>query len=263
MIFEKITIGDATLIRGDSIALLEQGYYQQFELGAIVSDPPYGIGYEYGGGGNGCRHFSGYTAAAIKNVKEQIKGDDQPFQPQAWCDLAPLSGDKLGLKICLFGANNFMQRLPDGGTLLAWDKHLGSGADDSFTDCEWAWVGRKAKREVFRWKWKGVIKNQTQPLDFPFGKTIRSHVMQKPVELMRWCIEKCKAKEHSIILDPFMGSGSTGIAALSLGHQFVGVEFSQEHFDTAVKRVKAFYGLLEGSNMDMFNDYSGHKEEAA
>lgn len=250
MIFETITIGDATLIHGDSIALLEQGYYQQFELGAIVSDPPYGISYAHNGdGGSG-----GIKSArsATKNVKEQIKGDDQPFQPQAWCNLAPKTDT--GLKICLFGANNFMQRLPEGGTLLAWDKHLGSSADDSFTDCEWAWVGRKVKREVFRWKWKGVVKNQTQPLDFPFGNTLRSHVMQKPVSLLAWCIDKCAPKEHSIILDPFMGSGSTGIAALSKGHKFIGVEFSQEHFDTAVKRVKAFYGLLEGDNMDLFHD---------
>lgn len=250
MIFEQITIGDATLIRGDSIALLAQGFYQQFELGAIVSDPPYGIGYSHNSKG-----IQG-DKKGLQSTTGMIKGDDQPFQPMPWCDIAPSSGDKLGLKICLFGANNFMQRLPEGGTLLAWDKHLGTASDDCFTDCEWAWVGRSVKREVFRWKWKGFLKNQTQPLDFPFKSSKRSHVMQKPVELMRWCIDKCKPVEGSIILDPFMGSGSTGIAALSLGHKFVGVEFSQEHFDTAVMRVKAFYGLLEGDNMDLFQDFA-------
>jgi site-specific DNA-methyltransferase (adenine-specific) len=78
------------------------------------------------------------------------------------------------------------------------------------------------------------------------------HPTQKPVELMRWCIEKVKCPEHGVILDPYMGSGSTLIAGLSLGYKVIGVEYDQEHFDMAVKRVKAFYGLLEGNNMDLF-----------
>jgi DNA modification methylase len=248
--FEKVTIGDATLYLGDSTELLKEGVLGDFH--AIVSDPPYGVGYVHGGNDSGVRTNGitlGYTIT--KNVKQQIKGDDEPFQPQIWLDVAPRTADKQ-LRILLWGANNFMQRLPEGGTLLAWDKHLGAAADDSFTDCEWAWVGRKVKREVFRWKWKGLIKNQSQPLDFPFGNMGRSHVMQKPVELMRWCIEKVKCPEHGIILDPYMGSGSTLIAGLSLGYKVVGVEYSQEHFDVAVKRVKAFYGMLEGDNIDMF-----------
>jgi predicted RNA methylase len=251
---EKVVIGDATLFRGDSTELLRTGMLGDFM--AVVSDPPYGISYQHSGnfaGGGNLGNGSAIKQEHTKNVKQQIKGDNEPFKPQIWLDAASDTPDKSGKRILLWGADKFMQRLPEYGTMLAWDKHLGVCADNDFADCEWAWVGRKVKREVFRWKWKGVIKNQTQPLDFPFdGKTGRSHVMQKPVELMRWCIEKVKCPEHGVILDPYMGSGSTLIAGLSLGYKVIGVEYDQEHFDMAVKRVKAFYGLLEGNNMDLF-----------
>jgi DNA modification methylase len=245
--FEKVVIGDATLYRGDSIELLKAGVLGDFH--AIVSDPPYGVGYKHGGSDGGRDNRISLTVSETKNVKQHIKGDDEQFQPQIWLDVSPRTPDKQ-LRILLWGANNYMQRLPEGGTLLAWDKHLGCSQDDSFTDCEWAWVGRKVKREVFRWKWKGVLKNQTQPLDFPFGSFCRSHVMQKPVELLRWCIEKVKCPEYGVILDPYMGSGSTLIAGLSLGYKVVGVEYSQEYFDVAVKRVKAFYGLLDNEGSE-------------
>lgn len=62
----------------------------------------------------------------------------------------------------------------------------------------------------------------------------RVHVSQEPVELMgRWCIEKLKPPQDALILDPYMGSGSSGIAALSLGHRFIGVDIDPGHFATA------------------------------
>ncbi len=120
-----------------------------------------------------------------------------------------------------------MQRLPKGGSLLAWDKDLGRGGDDSFAHCEWAWCGRKVKREVFRWLWKGVCTQKssldvdtTVVTDRTSGKVFaRVHISQKLVELMRWCIDKVRPLAGLPIFDPYMGSGSTPIAALSLGHK--------------------------------------------
>ena len=153
--------------------------------------------------------------------------------------------------ILLFGADHFRRRLPEGGTLLAWDKHLGRGSDDGFADCEWAWVGRKVKREVFRYLWKGIVAEKSA-LDMPppsvkggngwgGGAFARIHVSQKPVELMRWCIDKVRPLAGLPILDPYMGSGSTAIAALSLGHTFIGCDIDEVHFDTACRRIEAFY----------------------
>lgn len=141
----KVTIGDATLYCGNSLELLRAGVFGK--IGAIVSDPPYGIGFEKGEGG---------LSLGGRNM-EPIIGDDAPFDPRPWVDSAPVLGHNRSQQgaplILLWGANNYMQDLPRNGTLLAWDKHLGRGGDDSFADCEWAWCGRKVKREVFRWLW--------------------------------------------------------------------------------------------------------------
>lgn len=246
MDFEKRIIGDCTLYRGDSLALLRAGVFGK--LGAIVSDPPYGIGYQHSGGGEG----SGFAFAAGGKVLQAktaaIYGDDQPFDPSPWIDAAPLAnctkGNQQGKSlILLWGADNLFRRLPDGGTMLAWDKHLGRGPDDSFSDCEWAWCGRKVKREVFRWLWKGVTTQSSQldRLGREKNHFARVHVSQKPVELMRWCIDKVRPLTGLPILDPFMGSGSTAIAALSLGHTFIGCEIDPVHFDAACKRIEAWH----------------------
>ncbi len=63
---------------------------------------------------------------------------------------------------------------------------------------------------------------------------------------MRWCIETLKPKPGAMILDPYMGSGSTGIAALSLGHRFIGIEIDPGHFETACKRIEKAWAEMGG-----------------
>ena len=257
MNYEKRTIADgrATLYRGDCLELLRAGVFGK--LGAIVSDPPYGIAFKHGGGGNG---GSCQTTKTLANTG-LIFGDSAPFDPSPWIESAPLSLGERGLGkyplVVLFGADHYMQRLPTCGTMLAWDKHLGRAADDSFADCEWAWCGRKTKREVFRWLWKGVVA-QKHELDMPpaaikggnghgAARFARVHVSQKPVELMRWCIEKVRPLPGLPVLDPYMGSGSTGIAALSMGHSFIGCEIDPGHFEVACQRIEAAWAQMKGA----------------
>lgn len=247
MSFEKVELagGRAVLYRGDCLELLEAGL---LKCDAIVSDPPYGIGFQHSGSGLG----KNVVYASVSNNTDKIIGDDKPFDPEPWIASAPRNELKNGgayggePRIILFGADKFMQRLPEGGTLLAWDKHVGQGSDDSFADCEWAWCGKKVKREVFRWLWKGVVaKKHIDDLSPTKGgrghgaaRFARVHVSQKPVALMRWCIEKLKVPPGGIICDPYMGSGSTAIAALGLGHRFIGVEIDPAHFATACARIE-------------------------
>lgn len=247
--FEKVELagGRVTLYRGDCLALLAAGL---LKCDAIVADPPYGIGYQHSGG----------TKGNVPSSTKKILGDDVPFDPAPWISAAPKSRrqrstelvgnvGKCGLQIVLFGADKFHNRLPECGVFLAWDKHLGQAGDDSFTDCEWAWCGKKVRREVFRWLWKGVVA-QKHPDDMSPTKGgkghggarfARVHVSQKPVALMRWCIEKLKVRPGGVILDPYMGSASTGIAALSLGYCFVGVEKDPEDFKVARQRIEAWW----------------------
>ena len=243
MTFEKriLANGRATLYCGNSLELLKAGVFGK--VGGIVSDPPYGIGYQHsGGGGGGVRYKDGSHPPTKTNP---IIGDNAPFDPMPWIDAAPISDSHVGNAplVLLWGADHFKTRLPECGTLLAWDKHLGRGPDDSFSDCEWAWCGRKAKREVFRWLWKGVVAQKTPADRMPNvanGKSTfrRVHVSQKPVELMRWCIDKVRPITGLPILDPYMGSGSTGVAALSLGHGFIGCEIDPDHFEVACARIE-------------------------
>jgi site-specific DNA-methyltransferase (adenine-specific)/modification methylase len=247
--FQKRIIGDCTLYLGASLELLAAGVFGK--IGAIVSDPPYGINLENSGG-----HRAGEVAMisgrGVIHNDTKIIGDDMPFNPAPWIDAAPTHVNmKYGnenILIMLWGADHYMQRLPTGGTMLAWDKHIGRGSDNTFTDCEWAWVGRpRIKREVFRYLWKGINCQQT-PLDLPppgvknDGKRFaRVHISQKPVELLRWCIDKVRPLAGLPILDPYMGSGTTAIAALSLGHTFIGCEIDPTHFDVACRRIEAYY----------------------
>jgi DNA modification methylase len=65
-----------------------------------------------------------------------------------------------------------------------------------------------------------------------------AHPTQKPIALMAWCMDKAKVPEGATVLDPYMGSGSTGIAALRTGRRFIGIEKDPEHFKNALERIQ-------------------------
>lgn len=219
--YEKVEIagGRAVLYRGDSLKLLAAGL---LACDAIVSDPPYGVGFQHGGGGNKGA-FQGVVSKTCK-----IVGDEVPFDPRPWIAHA---GDKPAV---LFGADHFKTRLPDGGRFVVWDKSCGQGPAASFVDAEFAWTNRRNPRNVFRHFWSGALRADD---GFDSKTAKRAHVSQKPVNLMAWCIEHARIGLDKVVLDPYMGSGSTGVACLLSGRRFVGVEIDQAHFDTAVARI--------------------------
>lgn len=178
---------------------------------AIVSDPPYGIAYKKGAGGKG-KH-------TVRNI-EAIEGDTEPFDP------APFIG--FG-EVILWGANHYATRLPHG-RWLAWDKLAGMAAFDSFSDVEFAWQKGRGKDRIFSHLWKGICKASEK------GGKERWHPTQKPIELMRWCIDLIPGAQ--IICDPFMGSGTTGVAAVKAGRRFKGIEIELKYFDIACRRIR-------------------------
>jgi site-specific DNA-methyltransferase (adenine-specific) len=210
MTFRKETLAEGVdVYLGDCLEVLPT----LSGVDAVVSDPPYGIGFQKGAGGLGIH------PGRVRNLGP-IKGDDRPFDP------APF----LAWPCVLFGANHYYARLPDGGTFHTWDKSRGVGPDDSFSDAEYVWTPNRRKSEVFRYLWKGVLQDGEKGAP-------KYHVSQKPISVMEWAIGFAGDAQH--ILDPYMGSGSTGVAAVRLGKRFTGVEIDEAHFATACARITA------------------------
>lgn len=213
MKFRQEIIGDATLILGDCRDVLETFG----PVDAVVSDPPYGISFAHGGND---RSGIGNGRYATKFAKISIVGDEQAFDPTPFIDLAP---------VCvLWGGNHFADRLPASAAWLVWDKRAASGHTNDFADCELAWTNRGGVARVFRHHWDGMMRASERGVE-------RVHPTQKPVALMEWCIAPLPAR---IILDPFMGSGTTGVACARLGRRFIGCEVDPGYFEIACRRIQ-------------------------
>lgn len=202
------TIGRATLYLGDCRDILPT----LTGVDAILSDPPYGIAHVKGAGGQG-KHNR-------RNIRA-IANDDQPFDP------AHLLGFP---EVLIWGANHYAARLPHG-RWRAWDKLAGLSEFDSFSDVEFAWRSGRGKDRIFSHMWKGICQASEK------GGATREHPTQKPVALMAWCVldlpDDCR-----VICDPYMGSGTTGVAAVGMGRDFIGIEVEPDFFDIACRRIE-------------------------
>jgi len=186
---------------------------------AVVSDPPYGIAFAHGGND---RSGIGGGKYSTKFAKVAIEGDDQPFDPAMWLSFAK--------EVILWGGNHFAERLPSSPAWLIWDKRAASGHTNDFADCELAWTNLDSVARVFRHHWDGMMKASERGLP-------RVHPTQKPIALMEWCLGM--VAPDALVVDPYMGSGTTGVAAARLGRSFIGVEIDEGYFNAAVARVAA------------------------
>ena len=208
-------IGDAALYLCDYLELLHD-----LVADAVISDPPYGINYTRSGGE---RRFSkvGQTKASKARGVPPIVGDAAPFDPTHL-----LRFDNL----LLWGADHYRERLPNGGRFLAWDKLDGMEPWDSFSDVEFAWHSKAAASRIFGMKWKGIACDKRGE-----SNGVREHPTQKPVALMIWSIQQAGTPRR--VLDPYMGSGTTGVAAARLGCEFIGIEIAPRWFEIACRRI--------------------------
>lgn len=182
----------------------------------VLTDPPYGIG------------------EARKNHKSRnrVIGGGLIVSPDYGCsewDDSPADIDTLRRIIAcaphsiIWGGNYF--GLPAAPKWLVWDK-LNSG---DFADCELAWTNLPGAVRKFAHMWNGMLRDSERG-------TPRVHPTQKPVALMSWCLEQSKLPIGTTVLDPYMGSGPTGIACLRTGRNFIGIEKDAAYFKTACER---------------------------
>lgn len=173
---------------------------------AIITDPPYGIG-ECGG----------------RNSVPKNRKSIRVFERFEWDNSRPEKGvfdlmmNKSKHQI-IWGANYFSDYLPPSMGWLYWDKKTGN---NDFSDGELAYTSEwRALRSFSHWnRMKGRI-----------------HPAEKPVELLKWCISNLP-DNVIYITDPFMGSGTTGVAAVNSGRKFIGIEIEPKYFDIACRRI--------------------------
>jgi site-specific DNA-methyltransferase (adenine-specific)/modification methylase len=202
---ECVQIGDAQLWHGDCLEILPT----LPKVDAVVTDPPYGIGE------NSRKVASRRNLAAPKDYGE-FDWDRAPPSP----DLINALRERSEWQ-AFFGGNYF--HLPPSSCWLVWDK-LNSG---DFSDCELAWTNWPKAVRRMQWRWNGMIRQ---------GNEERYHPTQKPLAVMVWVINLCPKAD--IVLDPFMGSGTTGVACVKLGRKFIGIEIEPKYFDIACRRIE-------------------------
>jgi site-specific DNA-methyltransferase (adenine-specific)/modification methylase len=178
---------------------------------ALVSDPPYGMAANT----DYTRFCAGSEASRRKRGAggkyPPVHGDSEPFDPT----------QLLGFRqVILWGFNHFSSRLPQGGGLV-WLKRNPEAFGTFLSDAELGWEKGKT----------GVACHMSYPQAMAHD---RHHPTQKPVDLMQWCIRKTTGA----VVDPYMGSGSTGVAAVREGRDFIGCEIAPEYFDIACERIE-------------------------
>jgi site-specific DNA-methyltransferase (adenine-specific)/modification methylase len=168
------------------------------KVDAVITDPPYGI--------------SANKQTLGKGKKEFDRGGD-------WDESAPdvsiwLSVSKYA---CFWGGNYFSDQLPPTNDWLIWHK---KNDGRSFSECEMAWTnfGKQVRHLSHHWSGEKKI-----------------HPTMKPLKVMLWTLEK--AGNIQSVLDPFMGSGTTGVACVQTGKKFIGIERERKYFDIACDRI--------------------------
>ena len=180
---------------------------------AVVTDPPYGIG-----------------EAAGKNKSRGNAARARDYGNASWDDAPPSREHIEAVRRCgrvqvLFGGNYF--DLPPTRCWLVWDKLNG---ENDFADCELAWTNLDQAVRRLAYRWNGMIRANNEPRG--------EHPTQKPVGVMQWVL-KLATKPDDLVLDPFAGSGTTGVACLRLGRRFIGIEKDAHYAAIARERLAA------------------------
>lgn len=168
---------------------------------AIVTDPPYGLGKKMQGGTWGAKdEFSGFLKWDLEAKQE-------------WVDLILAAS----VPTILWGGNYF--NVPAARCWLFWNK---INSVPTMADAEMAWTNldKPAKR-----------------FDHPVGRVEYGHPTSKPLPLIEWCVSHVPSA--ACILDPFLGSGTSGVAAVKAGKRFIGIEIDETYHGTACRRIEA------------------------
>ena len=204
---KKEIIGDCTLYLGDCMEVMAG--MEDKSVDAVVTDPPFGVGNFVQVTGN--IHGRGGSKGVV------VGWNDAPPGSQYFSQIKRIS-----LQRIIWGANYFNCFEKNGGAIV-WvkDQHM-----PNFSKAEVASCSHLKKTEMVRIPWNGSVAGRLSQTDHP---------CERPVSLYKWCIDYLPY--CAFIMDPFMGSGSVGVACLELGRKFIGIEKEPRYFDIACKRI--------------------------
>ena len=205
--------GGVTIYLGDCTKIVPT-----ISADVLVADPPYGMAYR--SNRHGAPSSVKSAGGAYGKDWGVVAGDSKPFDPKFMLDLA--------LPSVIWVANWFSSKLPDSGGWLVWDKKRGGtvSKDLDASDSELAWTNLRRTIKTFSYLWDGFRREGEIHQHF--------HPTQKPLALMRWVIEMCPP---GTVLDPYMGCGTTLVAAKALGRKAIGVEIEERYCEVAVQRL--------------------------
>ncbi len=199
-------MSDVKLYLGDCLEILPT--LAAGSVDAVITDPPYGIKIISAGG----RGMNGWRDFRADGEWDKIRPRKEVFDLML----------KLGKVVIVWGGNYFTDYLPPTQQWLIWDK---GQRDFSLADGEMAWSSQDKAMRIFSYPRAAMLKENGL------------HPTQKPIALMRWCID-LSTKRGDTVLDPFMGSGTTGVACVQTGRNFIGIEINENYFKIAEKRIK-------------------------
>ena len=209
------------LKQGDCIELMKE--LKDESVDCIITDPPYGENIGKMGFTNSAGIKTGVAKASDFGV---VNWDTKRPSKEVIEEMVRVSKNQI-----IFGGNFMSDLLPPSRCWIIWDKRGADKFTNDQADCELIYTSFDKPSRVIRHLWSGMLQEDMK------HKEIRYHPTQKPLKLMRKLIEMF-TKENDIILDPFMGCGSTGIECQRLKRRFIGFELNKEYFEIASERIK-------------------------
>lgn len=217
---ERRVIGDATLFLGDCLDVLPT----LPKVDAVITDPPYGVGFA----GSATRHSapSGVTYASFEDTPEQVRDYIVP-RFAASLAIADRAAVTPGLRC------HRLYPVPDGEGVIWYPSGANRGP--------WGFV---CHQPIFYYgKCPFLAKGKgSMPTGFKSTEAAEQngHPCPKPIAQMMWILHRISpfGDPQETILDPFMGSGTTGVACANLGRKFIGIEIERKYFDIACERIE-------------------------
>ena len=193
----------------------------------VIADPPYGIGYSTGRRQYGIR-------SSTRLVNDLLVA---PLLNDTFAAMAPLLNDTAAVYVFaaplkLDEVLRVLRSFWDVANVLCWDKGNGTAGDLATT------YGKRWEAIVYARRGRPAFKRRDRDvLAFSRGNSRRYlHPTQKPISLLRYLIER--HPDASVVLDPFMGSGTTLCAAKDIGRKAIGIEIEERYCEIAAKRLE-------------------------